>query len=116
MQNNNIIADTGFWVALGSKKDKYHNIAITVAKILPYDPITTWPVLTETFYLLQKYQGIKASQLFLRQIEKNNIEVFSIESKHLPKIQKLLAKYTDLPMDLADASWYSSNIVLMDTE
>ena len=101
---NNIIADTGFWVALGSKKDKYHDVAILAAKLLPYDPMTTWPVITETFYLLQKYQGVKSAQLFLEQIGQGSVAIFPIESRHLGPIRALVGKYADLPMDLADAS------------
>jgi predicted nucleic acid-binding protein len=101
---NSIIADTGFWVALGSKKDKYHDVAILAAKLLPYDPITTWPVITETFYLLQKYQGVNIAQLFLEQIDQGSVAIFAIEARHLGQIQELVGKYADLPMDLADAS------------
>ena len=101
---NSIIADTGFWLALGSKKDKYHNLAIKVSQQLPFDPITTWPVITETFYLLQKFQGTYAAKSFLAQIESSNIDIFQIEIKHLAQLQLLVEKYADLPMDLADAS------------
>lgn len=101
---NSIIADTGFWVAIGSKKDQFHHIAISVAKSLPFDPITTWPVMTEACYLLQKYQGTQAAQSFLFQIEQNNIDIFQIETIHLARARRLIKKYSDLPMDLADAS------------
>ncbi len=101
---NSIIADTGFWVAIGVKKDKYHDVAITVAKLLRFDPITTWPVLTEAYYLLQKYQGNNAAKSFLSQIEDSNIDIFQIEFRHLSRMRELLDKYADLPMDLADAS------------
>ena len=101
---NSIIADTGFWVALGSKKDQFHSLAIEVAQSLPFDPITTWPVMTEAYYLLQKYQGTQAAQLFLFQIERNDIDIFEIETRHLARMRSLIKKYSDLPMDLADAS------------
>ena len=55
---NSIIADTGFWVAVGAKKDPYHDLAVSVANHLPYDPVTTWPVVTETCYLLLKKQKV----------------------------------------------------------
>ena len=101
---NSIIADTGFWVAIGVKKDRHHNLAITVAESLSFDPITTWPVLTETYYLLQKYQGTHTAKSFLLQIEQSHVDIFQIEAHNLARMRELLDKYTDLPMDLADAS------------
>lgn len=101
---NSIIADTGFWVAIGAKRDRYHDLAISVAELLPFDPITTWPVMTETFYLLQKYQGTKTAKSFLVQIEQSDVDIFQLDRTHLLRIQKLVDKYADLPMDLADAS------------
>jgi predicted nucleic acid-binding protein len=101
---NKIIADTGFWVAVGSKKDSFHDLAIKVARALQFDPITTWPVITETSYLLQKKQGVQAADTFLFSIEQSEMEIFQLESVHLGRIRELINKYADLPMDLADAS------------
>jgi len=101
---NSVIADTGFWVALGVKKDKFHPLALLATKSLPLDPITTWPVMTETYYLLRKLQGTQGAQAFLSQIEQSNIDIFQIETTHITRIRRLVKKYSDLPMDLADAS------------
>ena len=60
-----IIADTGFWVALIDQKDKYH--AISKEALVKYNEplITTWPVITETFYLLLKYKGADVAASFI---------------------------------------------------
>ena len=104
MLHNSIITDTGFWVAIGSTKDSFHDLAIKVAGSLQFDPITTWPVITETTYLLQKRQGAQAADAFLLSIDQSELEIFQLESVHLGRIRELLKKYADLPMDLADAS------------
>ena len=101
---NSIITDTGFWVAIGSKNDRFHDLAISVAHTLQYDPITTWPVITETSYLLQKKQGIQATDAFLLSIDQSEMEIFQLESGHIGRMRQLINKYADLPMDLADAS------------
>ena len=101
---NSIIVDTGFWVAIGSKNDRFHDLAIAVAQSLRFDPITTWPVITETTYLLQRMQGVRAVDAFLSGIDRSGAGIFQLHPTHLDRIRKLMEKYADLPMDLADAS------------
>jgi len=66
--------------------------------------ITAWPVITETCYLLGKALGNESPLRFLQAIEAGYVEIFQIQLHHLAHIQKLMQKYADLPMDLADAS------------
>ncbi len=66
--------------------------------------ITTWPIITETCYLLGEALDSQSQLRFIKALEEDYIEVFEIQFKHLPRIQQLMAKYADLPMDLADAS------------
>ena len=47
-----IIADTGFWIALINRNDKFHKIAVNILQELQEGLVTTWPVLTETCHLL----------------------------------------------------------------
>ena len=65
--------------------------------------MVTWPVITETCYLLLTRLGSAAQTLFLEQIH-HTVRLFRLEREHLPTIQLLMNKYADLPMDLADAS------------
>ncbi|MGI0482125.1 type II toxin-antitoxin system VapC family toxin [Geminocystis sp. CENA526] len=107
-----IIVDTGFWVALFNDKDDYHKLAQqTLAKYPQETLITTWTVLTETCHLLLKRSidkniGVqKQTQLIkLFQQHKQRFQLFNLEESHLNRIEKLIEKYQNLPMDLADAS------------
>ena len=101
---NLIIADSGYWVALGNKKDKFHQQAIKVFNQLTDVPITAWPVITEACYLLERDCGFKSQQAFLHALENGSSRLFEIGVSHLNKIQSLMQKSADLPMDLADAS------------
>ena len=101
---NLIIADSGYWVALGNNKDKFHRQAIKVFTQLTDVPITTWPVITEVCYLLERDCGFKPQQAFLQALENGSSRLFELRAGHLAKIQSLMQKYADLPMDLADAS------------
>jgi len=99
-----VLIDTGYWCALGNSKDKFHQQAILAASALIEDPITTWPVITETCHILQRELGPKAAYQFISMLRINSIEIFTIETQHLQRTEILMEKYADLPMDLADAS------------
>ena len=48
-----LIADTGFWLALANRRDRHHRAAVDALDLLDDEPLVlTWPVLTETCYLL----------------------------------------------------------------
>lgn len=99
-----IIADTGFWLALADDKDTYHQAASQALQKHNEPLITTWPVMTETCYLLLTRKGVKAQVTFIRSYHQKLFTVFDLESRHGEKIEQLMQQYADLPMDLADAS------------
>jgi uncharacterized protein len=66
--------------------------------------ITTWCVITETCYLLLTRKGVAAQIAFINSLNNGAFQVFNLEPYHSVRIAKLMAKYQDLPMDLADAS------------
>ncbi len=99
-----ILADTGFWYAFFNTKDKHHRQAIHIMQDLDEGLITTWPVITETSYLLAKALGVPSQLRFIAALESNYIEIANITKQDLEKMQQLIQKYADLPMDLADAS------------
>jgi predicted nucleic acid-binding protein len=101
---NTLIADTGYFAALANSKDAYHQHAIQVSQTLQYDLITTWPVITETCHYLIKQVSPFAQSLLLKQIASDTIKVIDLSNGHASQMAKLMHKYADLPMDLADAS------------
>ncbi len=99
-----IIADTGFWVALADDKDQHHQLAIDKLAGLNEPLITTWPVMTEACYMLLKYRGVEGELDFVRSYRQGAFLVFDLREDHRDSLLKLMEKYADLPMDLADAS------------
>lgn len=100
-----IIVDTGFWLTLVNKNDVAHQEAKTLFQKLENEKfITTWCVVTETCYLLQKRVGIDTPKIFIHKIYTGLLEVFDLKQSHCLRIEQLMQKYKDLPMDLADAS------------
>jgi uncharacterized protein len=55
-----IMADTGFWLALSDQRDHYHEAANQAFQTYDEQLITTWPVMTETCYLLLDQKGVQA--------------------------------------------------------
>jgi len=66
--------------------------------------ITTWPVMTETSYLLGKTLGVQSQINFIGALKSDLVSVFDLNVQCLPQVQALMQKYANLPMDLADAS------------
>ncbi|MEI6790177.1 MAG: PIN domain-containing protein [Myxococcaceae bacterium] len=95
---NTVLIDTGYLVALFSKKDRFHKAALALRPQIE-DKIwmTTWPVITETCHLLQSFQIITLC-------ERKILNLFELRTEHFSRIKTLMQKYEELPMDLADAS------------
>ena len=99
-----VLADRGFWYAFFSHKDKHHLQSIQIMQSLDDGLSTTWSVITETSYLLGKALGVPSQLRFISALESDYIEISDITNQNLGQIQKLIKKYADLPMNLADAS------------
>lgn len=99
-----IIADTGFWLALSDEKDSYHQAANIAFQTYDEPLITTWPVITETCYLLLDRKGVMAQVKFIRNYYQDLFSVFELNPEHGESIAQLMQKYANLPMDLADVS------------
>jgi predicted nucleic acid-binding protein len=56
--------------------------------------ITTWCVITETCYLLQKRVGINAPISLINKIYKGNLTVFDLKPIHCLRIEELMQRYS----------------------
>lgn len=99
-----IIADTGFFVALANPSDRDHTLALARGRELEEGLITTWPVLTETAHLLLNYVGVDGLLAFVSSARNGAFSIFELTATQWPRIEALMRRYRDLPMDLADAS------------
>lgn len=99
-----VIADTGFWLALANRRDSYHHRAKDALAKIHAPLITTWPVMTETCHLLAHRLGQKSVLLFLESFSQKAFHIFELKPEYTPRLIRLMKKYADLPMDLADAS------------
>lgn len=105
-----ILLDTGPIVALFDASDNYHGICTEELKKINEPLISSWPVLTEAFYLLEF--SWKAQDNLWEFISRGGIDLPSFGSKYHQRCRELMGKYKDLPMDLADASLVAIPLIL----
>jgi predicted nucleic acid-binding protein len=99
-----VLTDTGFWVALINKRDRHHARAVSYMASCKERQVTTWPVITETCHLLGRDVGVESQILFLQMLKSGLVEIAGISTAQIDRLNTLMKKYADLPMDLADAS------------
>ena len=99
------LVDAGPLVAVLDESDGDHQRCVSVLKRLSDPMITTWPVVTEAMYLLRQTQNPLDSQdALLAMLDRQLVLVVELRREDVPRLQALVRKYRDLPMDLADAT------------
>ena len=100
-----ILADSGFWIALGSRRDRHHHAAREAAQRYAREGfVSTWPVLTEVTQLLVARVGMHQALEFMESIAQGACLIPTPPDDALARASFLMRRYQDLPMDLADAS------------
>jgi hypothetical protein len=97
-----VLIDTGPLVALFDETEPSHKQCYTALQIQKTAPLTTWPVLTEAFHLLGGWE--RGQSKLWDFVLSGGINVGEIPEELHPRIGELMKKYSDNPMDLADAS------------
>ncbi len=98
----NAIIDTGPWVALIDRSEKKHDICVQWLKNYSGKLYSTEAVLTEVLYLLNF--SVKAQTAAIDFIIESVVEIIPSSVDSLMKAKTLINKYSDLPMDFADAT------------
>ena len=94
-----VLVDAGFLVALLSSRDSHHRWAATLAPDYTPPWRTCEAVLSEAFHLLGTRGAPGLSALLRRRAL---IAAFQLDND-VDSVTKLLLKYADVPMSLADA-------------
>lgn len=96
------LIDAGPMIALFDKDDQYHAKIVAFLRNFNGRLVTSWAVITEVMYMLNFSNLVQLD--FLRWIERGALEIPDIENNHLKRIRDLSEKYSDIPMDFADAT------------
>ena len=96
-----ILIDSGPLIALFDRKDKYHIAAVEFIKTNHSELITTLASVTETLHLLDFNRNAQVD--FLGWVIAGAVTIEPIALDDLQEVKDLIIKYSDLPMDFADA-------------
>jgi uncharacterized protein len=66
--------------------------------------LTTWPVFTETMYLLGDAGGWNAQEALWIIHSREDLQLIELARTRIERVRSLMKKYADVPMSLADAT------------
>ncbi|MEJ6952599.1 type II toxin-antitoxin system VapC family toxin [Natronospora cellulosivora (SeqCode)] len=104
------LIDAGPLIALFDKDDKFHVPIKEFIKKYQGRLYTSWPVITETLHMLNF--SVDTQMNLLKWIKRGALEIKEISTEDISRIIYLSEKYSDVPMDFADATL----IILSETE
>jgi len=96
------LIDSGPLIALFDASDNFYTDVSRFIESFSGKLISTWPVITETLHLLSF--SIEAQGNFLEWIDRGALDIENLHNSDIRYIKERMIKYSNLPMDLADAS------------
>lgn len=96
------LIDSGPLIALFDRSDKYHLKVLEFMKTFKGELVTSWSVITEVSHMLDFNLQVQID--FLKWCEIGGVNFFEISQEELCDIRVMIEKYSDVPMDLADAT------------
>ena len=96
-----ILIDSGPLIALFDGSDRYHSASVEFIKTNHSELITTLASVTETLHMLDFNRNAQID--FLGWVNAGAVILEPITADDFLRIQQLVTKYSDLPMDFADA-------------
>jgi predicted nucleic acid-binding protein len=98
------LTDAGPLIALIDAGEPDHAQCVALLSEIELPLVTTWPAFTEAMYLLGRAAGWQAQEALWRLALRGDLEVLSPSSAAQTRAARLMERYADLPMDLADAT------------
>ncbi len=100
-----MLTDTGPLLALLDENDRHHASCVSVARSLPNQPLlTTWLCFTEAIYFLGEEGGYRFQERLWKLRRDGILALLELTSAEGDRMDVLMAKYRNVPMDAADAS------------
>jgi predicted nucleic acid-binding protein len=97
-----ILVDAGPMVAWVDASDQHHRACAGALREIREPMGTVWPAVAEALYrLLDLPRGQDA---VLEMLRRGVVRLLPLGEEDIPRIQELMAKYRNRPMDLADAA------------
>lgn len=97
-----VLVDAGPLVALLDRSDNHHQAVVSAIKKIRDPLVSVWPAIVEAMYLLSF--SWPAQQALWEIIETDSVRILPLDQLDVAAMKKLMEKYRDLPMDMADAA------------
>ncbi len=98
------IMDTGPLVAIFDRRDPLRTACTAILRVHAEPFYTTLPVITEAMYLCQRHLGWPAQKALWQMLDRGDLLLEHPSMQELFRMSELMEKYSDHPMDFADAS------------
>jgi len=96
------LVDAGPLVAILDDAEPQHRSCLHILRVESAGLLTVWPVLAEALSLLARWP--RAQDSLLEMVETGHLGIAPIGLDDIPRMRLLMKKYSDLPMDPADAA------------
>jgi predicted nucleic acid-binding protein len=97
-----ILVDAGPLIALLDRSDSHHGACVAALRSITEPLVSVWPAIAEAMYLLAFSRP--GQDALWELIVSEAVAVATLDHTDAPRMRALMAKYADLPMDLADAA------------
>jgi uncharacterized protein len=97
-----VLVDTGPLIALLDRSDNAHDEVVATLRNIQDPLVSVWPVVVEAMYLLSF--SWEAQKALWEIFETGTVQLLPLGEDDIPHMKRLMEKYRDLPMDLADAA------------
>ena len=98
------LIDAGPLVAVLNRADAHHAACVAIIRALDSPFYTTLPVITEAMYLVGARMGWAAQEALWRLLLRGDLLLQHPSREELNRMAELMGKFSDRPMDFADAS------------
>ena len=97
-----ILVDAGPMVAWVDASDQHHGACVSALRELREPMGTVWPAVTEALNLLRDLP--RGQDAVLEMLGRGVVRLLPLGEEDISRIQELMAKHRDRPMDLTDAA------------
>jgi len=98
------LTDAGPLIALLDRDEPDHARCVEQLQILSAPMLITWPAFTEAMYLVGDGLGWRGQEVLWRILKRGDLRLAEARAATVDRMERLMSKYRDVPMDLADAS------------
>ncbi|HVA09436.1 MAG TPA: hypothetical protein VNG12_22125 [Acidimicrobiales bacterium] len=98
------LTDAGPLIAIIDADEPDHDRCMQALDEVSLPLVTTWPAFTEAMYLLARAGGIRAQRALWRLVQTDRLVIANLSLSAVERSSRLMDKYADVPMDLADAT------------